>query len=57
MADVVKLSKDARGMISTMSAAERKACLAAAKLLYRNDLISYGRYTALAKALQKAMLK
>lgn len=50
---MVKISKDARGMIAAMNGAERKACLAAAKLLYRNGLMSYGRFNALSKALQK----
>jgi hypothetical protein len=50
---VVKLSKDARGMVSAMSATERKACLAAAKMLYRNGLLTYGRFNSLSKALQK----
>ena len=49
----MRLGKEARGMIKSMSASERKAALAAAKLLYRNGLMTLNRYNALARALQK----
>jgi len=48
----VRLSKDAKGMIKAMSATERRQALAAAKLLYRNGLMTYARFNALSKALQ-----
>jgi hypothetical protein len=49
----VRLSKDARSMIRAMTGAEKRECLAAAKKLYRNGLISAGRFQALSNALQK----
>lgn len=51
---MVKLSKSARQLIKVMTSSERKACLAAAKTLYREGLMTYGRFNALSQELQRA---
>lgn len=50
---VVKLSKEARQLIKAMTSSEKKACLSAARTLYREGLMTYGRYNALSQALQR----
>ena len=50
---MVKLSKEARNLIKAMNSSEKKACLSAARTLYREGLMTYGRYTALSQALQR----
>jgi len=53
VAQVVRLSKEARQLIKAMTSSEKKAALAAAKTLYREGLMTYGRYTALSNELQR----
>ena len=50
---MVRLSKEARQLIKAMTSSEKKAALAAAKTLYREGLMTYGRYTALSNELQR----